>query len=94
MSLCLDRFPKKMKRPLVYRDKGDNIGWGIYFTESLHIAMVVTVVFVLMLVAGLTFGICWSLLEQDIQGAWTVAAWITSTLALGLSALTAWATIT
>lgn len=94
VTFCLDRLPKKRKEKLCYDHNAEIIGWGIYFSERLHRPMIVTAVFLFTLITGLIFGICWSLLEHDISSAWTLASWISSVGALGLSAWSTWATLT
>lgn len=91
LTYCLDRFPKKMNEKLRFEKDRDVIGWGIYFTESLHLPMFITVLFLFLISTGLVFGVCWTVMEHDISGAWTVAAWISSVCALGLSAWSTWA---
>ncbi|MCJ1395387.1 hypothetical protein MMC18_008271 [Xylographa bjoerkii] len=93
VTLCLNRFPKKKKEQLYYTDHQETVGWGIYFSEGPHVAMIATIMFLFAVLAGLVFGICWTFMNHDIQGAWTVAAWISSVGALGFAAWTAWATL-
>lgn len=80
-----------MNEKLRFEKDRDVIGWGIYFTESLHLPMFITVLFLFLISTGLVFGVCWTVMEHDISGAWTVAAWISSVCALGLSAWSTWA---
>ncbi len=90
ITLCLDRFPKKRKVQLQWKNGEEVIGWGIYFSENLHIAMVLTAILVIMLVLSLIFAVCWSILEHDISGAFTIAAWITSIGAIAVSTWSVW----
>ncbi|KAL2069018.1 hypothetical protein VTL71DRAFT_15356 [Oculimacula yallundae] len=85
-TFCFDRFPKKKNERLHFETDGDVVGWGIYFTESLHLPMFVTAFFLFTVLTGLVFGICWTVMENDISGAWAVASWIFSVCALGISA--------
>lgn len=93
ITLCLERFPKRVKERLHWKSDEEVVGWGIYFAENLHVAMVLTAIFIFMLSVSIIFGICWSMLEHDISSAFTVAAWLTSIGALGLSTWSAWLTL-
>jgi hypothetical protein len=92
-TLCLERFPKKVREQLCWKNGEEVVGWGIYFSERIHIPMVLTTMFLFMIFSSLIFGLCWSLLQHDVSGAFTIAAWITSVGALGLSVWTAWLTL-
>lgn len=92
-SVCLDRFPKKRNEKLHFLNGSETVGWGIYFTESLHIAMFVTLILVLTIFMGIVFGVCWTVLEHDLSGAWAVSAWISSVFALGISSWACWMTL-
>lgn len=89
-TFCLDRFPKKRNEKLHYEQDTEVIGWGIYFKESPHLPTFVTVLFLFMLSTSLIFGICWTIMEHDVSGAWAVASWISSVGAFGLTALSTW----
>jgi hypothetical protein len=94
VTLCLERFPKRIKEQLHWKNGEEVVGWGIYFSEHIHVPMVLTTLFLFMIFSSLIFGTCWSILEHDVSGAFTIAAWITSIAALGLSVWTAWLTLT
>lgn len=69
---CLDRVPKKLReRLLVCAEQRTRIGWGIYIVEGLHwIRLWVTGI--IGLLASVTFGVCWSIFRDDIQGGFGV----------------------
>jgi hypothetical protein len=88
----LERIPRKKVEPLSFRpDRASgNIGWGLHFVESLNTSLAVTVMFTVSLVIGLVFAIVWSVLEIDVQGAFGVAAYITSLATLAVMTWQMW----
>lgn len=91
-SLFFDRIPKKRGPPLQYNDrpKDANIGWGLDFVMVFNLRLVVTLAFILDLLTCLMLACLWSTLEHDIQDAFTVAAWISAILGVGIATLQAW----
>ena len=92
-SYFIDLLPKKKDGPLEFQ-KGKidgNTGYGLHFREVLNYSLPLTALFVINIAASLIFGVCWSVLEKDLQDAWTIAAWISSIVALGVSAWLAFA---
>lgn len=51
-------------------------GWGIYYQEDLNVDMVITVIFGIFLLGSLLFGVLWSALKMDIQGAFGVSSYV------------------
>ena len=51
-------------------------GWGLYFQEGWDFDLIITISFVIFIVGSLLFGVCWSALESDIQGAFGVSAYM------------------
>ena len=91
--ICLYQFPKKQKDRLQWSSSPSpesNIGWGIYFVEDLDLAKVYAVILIMMAFGSLVFGILYWYFERDIQGAFTVASYITSLLSLLMGAWQAW----
>ena len=71
---CFDKVPKKLREPLaVCSGQKTRIGWGIYFIEGLHWMKLWGFGFV-GLVASFSFGLCWSIVRDDIQGGFAIAA--------------------
>jgi hypothetical protein len=68
----------------------NNIGWGIRLREGPHVALISTILFVVFLVAGLVFGVCWSVLRHSASDAFTISGFIASIGSLGLIAWTSW----
>jgi hypothetical protein len=83
------RFPKKAGPCRFSRDDSPttNLGWGLHIVETLNISLIVWMVFGLTAFAGIAFGIAWTLLKDDISGAYTVVSYITSLLTLLLMAI-------
>jgi len=52
-----------------------NDGWGFYFEEGWDVESIIIVTMIIMF-ASLVFGICWSVLRSDIQGAFGVSAYM------------------
>jgi hypothetical protein len=52
------------------------VGWGMYYQEGLDRTMIVNVLFGLFLLSSLLFGVLWSVLKMDIQGAFGVSSYI------------------
>jgi hypothetical protein len=93
-SLFFGRLPKKRGHPLHYSDqpRDTNIGWGLDFVMTLNLRLIITLAFVLDLLFCLVFACLWSTLGHDIQDAFTVAAWISAILGVGVPTLQAWMT--
>ena len=47
-------------------------------------SVIVTFLFGIVVVVGTVFGVCWSVVERDLQDAWTIAAYIVSVGALAV----------
>ncbi|KAH0539019.1 hypothetical protein FGG08_004413 [Glutinoglossum americanum] len=71
-TTCLDRLPKKYER-LSLGLTSENRGWGIYFVEGVHLPKTLLVLVGLLSIGGVVFGVYWTVVERDIQGAWTAA---------------------
>ncbi|KAG9388551.1 hypothetical protein A1F94_001443 [Pyrenophora tritici-repentis] len=51
-------------------------GWGFYFEEGWDFDVVVNIAFVVFMLASLLFGVLWTVLKSDIQGAFGVSSYI------------------
>jgi len=51
-------------------------GWGIYYQEGLETDMIIGWVFSISLLSVILFGVLWSTLKMDMQGAFGVSATI------------------
>lgn len=79
---CL-RTPKKRKNKLeICPIQGTKVGWGIQIVEGWIISRIWLLALAFFLVGSLVFGVCWSIFEKDVQGAFGVAAYIVALLAL------------
>lgn len=76
-SLTCLRVPKKRREKLkVCQQSGIGVGWGLHLVEGWLPNRVWILVLVLFALGSLVFGICWSVLKHDIQGAFGVSAWM------------------
>jgi hypothetical protein len=91
-SLYLRHIPKKKAEPLSFHAEKieGNTGWGLHFVEVLNNSLAVTVMFVVTVVVGIVFAVCWSIWKQDVQGAFGVAAYVTSVMTLAARVWQAW----
>lgn len=91
-SLYFRHIPKRKIEPLTFhadRVEG-NTGWGLHFVESLNSSLAVTVMFVVTLVIGVVFAVCWSIWKKDVEGAFGVAAYVTSVMTLAVMTWQMW----
>lgn len=71
-----DQIPKRICGKL-RGDRGSPAeGWGLYFEEGWDVDAVLCFAVVSLVLASLLFGICWNVLEKDIQGAFGVASYV------------------
>lgn len=76
-SLTSLRVPKKRREKLkICQQRGIGVGWGLHLVEGWLLNRVWILVLVLFVLGSLVFGICWSILKHDIQGAFGVSGWI------------------
>jgi hypothetical protein len=78
----LHRVPKRVKGELSGEGEQPADGWGFYFKEGWDFDIIITVSFIVFIIGSLLFGICWSVLEKDIQGAFGVSAYIVTACGL------------
>jgi hypothetical protein len=57
-------------------------GWGLYYEENWNIGLIIAVLVGTTIIASLIFGICWTLMRSDIQGAWGLSSYMVTTCAL------------
>ncbi|RDL37225.1 uncharacterized protein BP5553_04658 [Venustampulla echinocandica] len=74
-SLCLSRFPKKLKERLRCRG-GIKPGWGLQYEDGLDIKKLWITLFVVFGLGSLTIGISWAILKHSIQDAFAIAAYL------------------
>ena len=79
------RTPKKKKEKLVIcPQKGTSTGWGIQIVEGWIIGRLWLLALSLVVFGSMVFGICWSVLEKDLRGAFAVSAYIVALIALAI----------
>jgi hypothetical protein len=78
----LYRVPKRIMGEL--SEEGDQAadGWSFYFREGWDFDAIMTISFVVFILGSLLFGICWSVFESDIQGAFGVGAYMVTACGL------------
>ena len=91
--LYLRHIPKRKDKALcLLPDRVDgNTGWGLHFVENLNSSFAVTVIFIVSLVLGIVFAVFWTMYERDVQGAFGVAACVTSVITLAAMSWQMWA---
>ena len=84
------RTPKKKKQRLVVcPQRGVSTGWGLQLVEG-WVAGKLWLLALLFLVLGtIIFGICWSVLKKDLQGAFAVSAYTVALVGLVVGAVQA-----
>ncbi|TGO09880.1 hypothetical protein BTUL_0151g00220 [Botrytis tulipae] len=92
-NFYLQRIPRRKIEPIALNANrlSENLGWGLHFVEGLNTSLAITVMLILSSVLGIAFAICWTILEKDIQGAFGVAAYITSVMTLAVMTWQLWA---
>jgi hypothetical protein len=72
----LNRVPKRTQGELQGGTGVPTEGWGLYFQEGWDVDMMLGIIIVMILMGSLIFGICWTVLESDIQGAFGVSGYM------------------
>ena len=85
-SPCSSKIPKRRQK-LQCLDRGNGLGWGLYFTEGWDLSLLWLLALGLSLLGVTIFFICWSIFRQDVVGAANIAAAITSMMAIFVSSL-------
>lgn len=83
----LNQLPKRMCGQLQATGEEPVEGWGLYYEEGLNVLLIVNLVVWSSINASLLFGVLWTILQSDIQGAWGVSSWIVTTSALVVALL-------
>lgn len=86
---CL-RSPKKRKARLtVCPVQGTSVGWGIHLVEGWNFSRLWLLALTLFMLGSLVFGICWTVLRHDTQGAFGVSAYMVALCGLIVGTLQA-----
>jgi hypothetical protein len=80
-TLVLDQLPKRTCGKLEGKVRQPAEGWGLHFQEGQDFGILVGVVFI-GLMASLLFAVLWSYFEHDVQGAFGVASYVVTTVAV------------
>lgn len=72
-TVCLTRFPKRIKERLAFGETDVPVGWGIEFVEGVHWNKVWCFGFAIV-VSSLIAGIVWSPAKRDVQAGFGIAA--------------------
>lgn len=75
-TFVLEQLPKRTNGELRGSTTQPVEGWGIYYEEGWNIDLILGIVLVVFLLASLLFGILWSCLRLDIQGAFGVSSYM------------------
>ncbi|XP_014557166.1 hypothetical protein COCVIDRAFT_69160, partial [Bipolaris victoriae FI3] len=78
----LDQLPKRTAGELQACVGKPAEGWGIYYKEGIDFDMIIGVVFAVFLLGSLLFGILWTVLKRDIQGAFGVSAYVVTAISV------------
>lgn len=78
----LHQVPKRIAGKLSGAGDHPADGWGFYFQEGWDFDLIITISFVVFILGSLLFGVCWSILESDIQGAFGVSAYMVTACGL------------
>jgi len=88
-SFYLSQLPKKKDKPLKFSALHPpslefNTGYGLRFVETPDPSIIATFLFVMAVVIGTVFGVCWTVFKKDMQDAWPIAAYFVSVMALAV----------
>lgn len=87
-SVCLDRFPKKLKEKL-HCGKGQptNFGWGLQFVEGWNGKKIWLIAFVLFGIGSLLIGVLWSIFGHSIQNAFAISGYMIAFATVSMGAV-------
>ena len=81
------RIPKKRKQKLAICPKrGTSVGWGIHLVEGWNHGKLWLLALSTFVFGSLIFGVAWSVLKHDVQGAFAVAGYVLTLTALLIGA--------
>jgi hypothetical protein len=81
----LEQLPKRIAGELQERPGQPTEGWGVYYQEAIDFDIIITVVFVVFLMASMLFGVLWTRFEMDIQGAFGVSSYMITAIGILLA---------
>ena len=74
-TVCLTRFPKRIRERLMLDERYVPVGWGIEFVEGVHSNKVWCFGFAIVVLSLIT-GVVWSSVNKDVQGGFGIAAYM------------------
>jgi hypothetical protein len=84
-QVLVEQLPKRTKGELIGEPRKRAKGWGLFYEEGWDMFKIMLLVAV-MVFGSFLFGVLWSILQKDVQGAFGISAWfvtiVGSTLAL------------
>jgi hypothetical protein len=83
----LNQLPKRNCGKLQATGRLSAEGWGLYYEENWNIGLIIVVNVGITISASLLFGVCWTLMKTDIQGAWGVSSYMVTTCGLVVALL-------
>lgn len=91
-SLYLRHTLKRIDKALSFRTDviEGNTGWGLQSVEKLNSSLAVTVLFYVSLILGIVFAVHWSIWKKDVQGAFGLASYVMSVVALAVMTWQMW----
>jgi hypothetical protein len=82
VAICLSRIPKRNDLLTVSPVLGTGLGWGIHIVEGWSFGRFWMCGLALLIVASIAFFIAWCVLQRDVQGASSVAAFVLGLVAV------------
>ncbi|EUC49155.1 hypothetical protein COCMIDRAFT_51478, partial [Bipolaris oryzae ATCC 44560] len=87
----LEQLPKRTAGELQACVGGPAEGWGIYYKEGINFDMITGVVAAIFLFGSLLFGILWTMLEKDFQGAFGFSSWMATGIGIFVACMVTYA---
>ena len=86
---CLRASKMRMEKLTVSSQEVISTGWGLHFVESWAMIQIWILILCIFGTGSLIFGICWAVLKHDVEGAFEVAAWMTTLIGIACGILQA-----
>lgn len=78
----LNQLPKRNCGKIQATGQVSAKGWGLYYEEDWNIGFIIVAIVTITILTSFIFGICWTIVRTDIQGAWGVSSYMITTCAL------------
>jgi hypothetical protein len=87
-TVCLDRFPKKLKERLQCKPgTPTSIGWGLEFVEDWDWKFIWWIAFAVLGLGSLLMGVLWAKFEHSVQDAFAIAAYMVAFVGVSVGAM-------